>query len=376
MIKRNKTFVSANHSLERTTLICLNRRGGMVHYHSHLVNALSQKADTQALIAQTVSSDLYLPSVNLHKHKLGHKIFGTLLFIVNPATYWHISKQIKAFNPEVVHVTSTYVAHVFPTIFIRIVLRKKIVFTIHDPTLHEGESILNQVTLWLLKSFSQAYIVHALLHKEVLNTKKPVAVVPMGIFDFPLKRLAKSSMNQTEEENRILFFGRIEAYKGLDILLKSAPQLFAALPDWKIVIAGKGSLEPYQNLISDNRIECINQFIKDEEISTLMRKAKIVVLPYSSATQSAVIPLAYAFSKAIVSTAVGAIPEILTHDKTGVLVEPNNASALAHAIIRLAKDPARRERLGKAGFRYANRELNWSSISKQHLDFYQTLSSL
>lgn len=360
-----------NQTIERITIICLNRQGGMVHYHSQLVNALSQNLKVQALTANTVSSDSYLPSVKLQKYKLGKTIIGTLLFVINPATYWKLFNQIRAFKPQVVHVTSTYVAHVVPIIFIRILLRKKIVFTIHDPTLHEGDSFLNFLTLRLLKTFSHAYVVHARIHKEVLKTDKPIAVMPIGIFDFPLKASTAGSMDQIGEANEILFFGRIEKYKGLDILLQSTPAIFTALPDWKIVIAGKGSLQSYQHLMADRRIECINRYIQDEEISSLMRKAKIVVLPYRSATQSAVIPLAYAFSKAIVSTAVGAIPDILIDGETGILVEPNNPELLARAIIRLAKDAPLRERLGKAGFQFANKELNWSSIGMKHVEFYQ-----
>src|SRR5690606_30937707 len=107
------------------------------------------------------------------------------------------------------------------------------------------------------------------------------------------------SVDSIEQAPNILFFGRIEPYKGLDILLESMQKVWKDHPDWTLTVAGVGDISPYSANLADKRIELINRFIEDEEVAPLFQKASFVVLPYISATQSGVIPVASAFKKPV-----------------------------------------------------------------------------
>ena len=102
-----------------------------------------------------------------------------------------------------------------------------------------------------------------------------------------------------------------------------------------------------------------------------MERAAIVALPYLTASQSGVIPTAYAFGKAVVATAVGGIPAMVRDHETGLLIPPNDAPALRGALQELMANPEERAKLGQAGREFAMTELSWESIAEKHAAFYQ-----
>ena len=125
-------------------------------------------------------------------------------------------------------------------------------------------------------------------------------------------------------------------------------------------------------MITDREsFEIINEFIPDEEIAQLFQRAKLVVLPYIEASQSGIIAIAYAFKKPVIVSSVGSIPEVVDHGKTGLLVPPGDAKALAEAIIELLKDDRLREEMGNNAFAKMEQELSWDKIAEKTLQVYK-----
>jgi glycosyltransferase involved in cell wall biosynthesis len=87
-----------------------------------------------------------------------------------------------------------------------------------------------------------------------------------------------------------------------------------------------------------SRVRIIDSFVPDEEVSLYFSAADLVVLPYESATQSGIVPIAHAFERPVVTTRVGGLPEAVRDGETGLLVEPRNPAALAEAIIRFYEE--------------------------------------
>ncbi len=137
----------------------------------------------------------------------------------------------------------------------------------------------------------------------------------------------------------ILFFGYIKPYKGLDVLIKAFKEVNKHNKDVQLVIAGEvyGNEQPYYNLIKDNSLEDFiifhNYFIKNEDIPKYFAIADVVVQPYRSATQSGVSLLALSYGKPVISTKTGALDEIIIPNKNGILVPPEDETALSNAII-------------------------------------------
>lgn len=120
----------------------------------------------------------------------------------------------------------------------------------------------------------------------------------------------------------ILFFGRMVAYKGLDLLMESWKSVSASFPDLQLVLAGTGPERPKL----EERTIWIDRILSDEELVFLIDQAELVAAPYIEASQSGVVATAMAREKIIVSTNVGGLKEQIEDGITGFLAEPNSAS--------------------------------------------------
>ena len=147
----------------------------------------------------------------------------------------------------------------------------------------------------------------------------------------------------------ILFFGRVEEYKGLKYLIKAHEILKQKKVYHKIVIAGRGTeLDKYKNILDKNpHFEIKDYYIPPEEIANLFLNSNIVVLPYTDATQSGVLMMAMNYARPVIATRVGAIPEIIVDGYNGLLVPPRNPYMLSLAIERLISDKEFAMLLGK-----------------------------
>ena len=128
----------------------------------------------------------------------------------------------------------------------------------------------------------------------------------------------------------ILFFGRLEPYKGLDVLLEAVRILRLRGRPVTVTIAGPGKLA----LPAVEGVTVENRFVTDRELAELVAASRIVVMPYRDATGSQVPQTAFVYGTPVVATSVGCLPEYVEHGVTGLLVPPDNAEALAGAQTR------------------------------------------
>ena len=219
--------------------------------------------------------------------------------------------------------------------------------------------------------------VHGLHLKQKLLAKFPnenpetIHSIPHGDYNF-FKEYTSDSPLSFEE---ILFFGRIRAYKGLDILLKAIPLVWEKFPEEKFVIAGEGSLKPYQELMPNNpRLSTHIRHLSEEEVASFFLRAKMLVMPYNEASQSGVIPIAYAFRKPVIASTVGSIPEVMEHLHTGLLIPPKDEEALAKAIIYLLENPEQGKMFGENGHQFANQNLSWAHVAELTSIVYEKIT--
>lgn len=184
---------------------------------------------------------------------------------------------------------------------------------------------------------------------------------------------------QPGSDSTILFFGNIRPYKGLDVLLQAMPLVLAQCPRARLIIAGQAlqPWEPYADIINLLRIgDAVHtriEYIPDEEIPALFSAASIVAMPYHSIDQSGVLLLAMALGKAIVATCVGGIPEVIRHEKTGLLVPPDDPPALASSLLRLLNNPLEASGFGLSAKRECEERYNWKTLAAQTKEFYQSV---
>ncbi|MBR0647783.1 glycosyltransferase family 4 protein [Plastoroseomonas hellenica] len=148
----------------------------------------------------------------------------------------------------------------------------------------------------------------------------------------------------TETRFDFLFFGRIRAYKGLDLLRDAWAIVAAARPEATLRVVGDGNLDAVApGLAALPGVTIEQRWVPDEEMAGIVSAAGALVLPYREASQSGVLPIALALGVPAVATTVGGLGEQLRDEVTGLQVAPE-PRAFAGAMLRML-DPERRARL-------------------------------
>ena len=144
----------------------------------------------------------------------------------------------------------------------------------------------------------------------------------------------------------------IRGSKGHDVFLDAACAVLAAIPSARFLIVGDGvgfaDVRARVNALELQNAVIMTGFRRD--VPEIMAALDVLVLPsVRSEAMSQVILQALAVGTPVVATAVGGSPEVIRHGETGVLVAPNDAGALAAAIIATFRDPAHARALARAG---------------------------
>lgn len=303
------------------------REGGMRHYSDSIVHALHGAA--RIFYLRNYPSDVAEDGAVLDCdfHPLRPRNWLALL---------HAARLLLRLRPRAVHLNNEQplLLPLYPLFALT-----NSVITLHDARSHAGESLakrlFHSLHLWLVRVFIRKVIVHSAAIRDTLPAWFPrnrVHIMP--IVNFSLWAGAPAAPPPAPPIN-VLFFGRILAYKGLDVLLEAFQRLDPA--KFRLIIAGEGEVPP----LDAPNIEVENRFIGDDRLPAYFQRAHIVALPYRAASQSGVAQLAFAFGRSVVSTRVGGLPDIVHDGVNGLLIPPGDADALAAALERLA-DPSLR----------------------------------
>lgn len=165
----------------------------------------------------------------------------------------------------------------------------------------------------------------------------------------------------------VLHVGRMDRLKGVEVLAAAIPTVLEKNPAVKFVFIGddcpdgQGSTwrKNLSCFLKKRGVEDQIQFlvsIDQQEVLEWYRKADIAVVPsilYESFSYTCA--QAMAAGLPVIASRIGGIPETVDDGISGILVEPGNAGELAAAILKAARDPDLRKRMGEAGMEKARR---------------------
>jgi glycosyltransferase involved in cell wall biosynthesis len=165
-------------------------------------------------------------------------------------------------------------------------------------------------------------------------------------------------------KNSFLFFGRIVDYKWLDLLLDCLIEVKKELSDFRLIIAWPWDLWKYKEKIEKckENIEIYNFSIPADENYKYFKTCEFVVLPYSDATWSWVVPASYAFSKPVIVTNVWELANAVENWKTGIILEEKSVEKLAESIIFMLKNKEKIIEMWKEGRKYSENVLGWKWV--------------
>ena len=202
------------------------------------------------------------------------------------------------------------------------------------------------------------------LHERGVPVER-IQHIPHGEFKYYQRFATERDPESSPITARLLFFGQITTYKGLSLLLDAFERI-AAQHQVQLQIVGSGDVKPYLSKIRKlSNIELVNRWIAEQEIQHYFQPAPIVVLPYTSASQSGIIALAASFACPVIASRVGGIPEQIEHMHTGLLVEPGSIDELVEAIKCLLGDPKLQSSLGENLHTEYESHRTWDQIATQ-----------
>ena len=214
---------------------------------------------------------------------------------------------------------------------------------IHDARPHPGDRTA-WVTKWLLRdaSYGDAVITLSeavaqdLIEQDLVD---PSRVMPLFHPDLTFQDTTCVRKVRSGDPLRLLFFGRVMAYKGLPLLIEAIETLRDEGLHVELGVAGPGDLGNDRARLEALGAEIVNRWIDESEVSSILTRYDAVACPHIEASQSGVVAAAFGHGMPVVAMPIGGIAEQVIPEKTGLLARDVSAPALADAIRRLATEP-------------------------------------
>lgn len=185
------------------------------------------------------------------------------------------------------------------------------------------------------------------------------------------RRAFRSELGAGDAERVLLFFGRVQPYKGILDLIDAFSSVEG--PGLRLVIAGKcdaGHEAELRARATDGRIVLRLGFVAEEDVAGYLASADAVVLPYRDILSSGSALLAVAYGRAVSAPATGCLPDVFAGGGA-ILYDPERPGALRGAVGQLAGASAERlADMGAANARAAER-LTWDRMGRETVAVYR-----
>ncbi len=287
---------------------------------------------------------------NPEKAKLYAERNGITLEVVDPRMrlrdprnilfYRNVAKKINEYNPDIVYNCDPFLFWSF--CFRRIKCNKK-VLGIHDVSLHsykntKSSRIIQFVKEYWLKRFKYILTFSNNQH-DLLNQRfgKESYMVGMSYKSFGGSSIVAPPIDTGV---KLLFFGSINEYKGLDLLIKALEELrVEGVNNLTLSIAGRGSSwTECESLIKTPDMYNLQvRFIENNEIPDLMCSHHFIVLPYKNATQSGPLVTALGYGLPVIAPSYGCFTDIFDED-SAVLYQQGELKDALWRVSQMSED--------------------------------------
>ena len=283
---------------------------------------------------------------------------GTLLglckwLVMSPMMFvglWRICRRhrVKVFNVHYPTLTA------FPVAVLRALrlYRGKLLLSFHGLDLAwaaRSQPVDRSLWRFVLRQSDAAVACSSAFGDEVERFTGGAARVVVIRNGLDAERFVRSSDNGSERLDRlagrkfILAVATFERKKGLDVLLRAFAQVRRLHPGIALALVGRRAEETPElhalcaSLELDQDVEFFEN-VPHAEINSFFGRATVFCLPSRAEPFGIVLLEAGAFRLPVVASSVGGIPEIIDDEETGLLVPPDDPSALAEAIVRMLED--------------------------------------
>jgi glycosyltransferase involved in cell wall biosynthesis len=347
-------------------------RGGIAQYTESLAGALEQIADLHVIsFSRQYPKILYPGATDKDATKNAYENAEFLLDSNSPLSWRRTVKRITELKPDLVILNWWTLYWQPPSTYMARALRKKgikVVYVCHSVFDHDAPAWKQRISKTMLRNID-GYILHS--GEELGKVKEikedPVVVLRampiFGNFPEPTKKLPKRGKLE------ILFFGFIRPYKGLTVLMDAFEKLND--PDVYLTVVGEAwnnDGDAIKKLAAERKnVEAHIEYVDDMTAANYFQRADVVAVPYISATGSAAVATAYHYKKPVIATRVGSLKDAVVPKKTGWLVEPSDANAIAEVLSGIDRKECEKMAPSIESF---NKENTWENLAKEIVKTY------
>lgn len=329
-------------------------RGGISHFTTLLVRNLRKKNQVLFVSHRKQYPRFLYPGKTQHDDSADYILADNdpVTVFANPISWWRAARMAVGFGPRLVVFSWVSTALALQQRYISGYIKKRlpgtaVVFVCHNIRPHEKRPF--DVTLTRMGlGRGDFFVVHGEDMRRDLEEIEPSAravVTDLPSFDFfsenPVPRAeARRLLGLGAGDPVVLHFGFVRPYKGLIHLVRAMPSALERLSDLKLMVVGEfwedvgGYRDEISRLGLEENVILVDGYVPNEEVARYFGAADLVAVPYVSSSASGIVQTAYCFSRPVIATDVGTLPEVVEDGETGYIVPPADSRALSDAIVR------------------------------------------
>lgn len=346
--------------------------GGATRYVHDLAIGMSESGHEVHVAYGTQGPlDQKLQTKNIYLHHV-KGLDRDISFLKDIQAFFEISSIISKVKPDVLHINSSKAA-ALAAVAGRVHRVKKIIFTAHGFAFTERRGVLSKYIFkciyFVIMFLSHRTIAVSKFIAQQVNdwplVKKKIVHIPLGIHEelYLSKQDARKHISQLikgvnidEESTMLLTIAELHDNKGIDTALSGIVSARRYLPEnFKYVVIGEGEerwkLESLIESYDLSKHVYLVGFLEDA--AKYMRAADIFILPSRTEALGYVLLEAALGKVPVIATRVGGIPEIIKHNKTGILIPPESPTVLAEGIKKLLQEKSFAQRMSEELFDYS-----------------------
>lgn len=187
-------------------------------------------------------------------------------------------------------------------------------------------------------------------------------------------KLKQGSGKPKKDRLLISCVSRLSSRKGHKVLLDALHRIRQHLANVRVYIVGDGEMRgELERLSSKLKLREVSFLGHRDDVADILSRSDIYVLPTTNDTLPISIIEAMFAGKAIVTTRCGGIPEIIRHQETGLLVDPENVDQLAASLLQLMQDRQLMKKLGNNALQFAKTHLRTDKMASKMEHLYQSV---
>jgi glycosyltransferase involved in cell wall biosynthesis len=308
-------------------------------------DALSERMDVRVLASGSGRDARFhlIPA----RHLDGPRFYASLPF--------EVARELRSFKPDVIVAESPYEAVAAELARRRVRSGAKLLVEVHGDwrtstrlygsRLRAGVApVGDALASWAVRSADGHRALSAFTASLVRREgREPLGVFPtfsdLGAFAGPTV--------PPPADPRLLFVGMLERYKNVELLADAWRLVAARLPEARLHLVGTGTQTGVAAELAREGVRW-DRYLDPPAVAAALDAARALVLPSPAEGLGRVAIEAFLRGRCVVGARAGGIPDIVEHDRTGLLVDPGDAAALADAVERVLVEPGLAERLGTA----------------------------